>query len=498
MKTILSMLIVLLLFSCSSCKKGIDIPVIPAPVDDTKITFTPIATSIVVFADSMYNLGDVKITNNSDSGFLYNIISIKIVPSVVNAISKVYVDGDSTLFIGDSISFKNIFLSSKQVISKNIKIRFNTINLNNSNLSLNFFYQNKTKAGEGINLSNLSLIQYVSVNVDSSYLGDNPIGYGYEPDTFLLGKSVAKSMVLYAEEAGIARVDVLGEMNDKTNPFSHYWINAADDTDLGVAASTYNSRVAKTIITSNNFIINLVRGKNVICFKTKSFNPAGGNALISNMQKIGFKIRTKNKIFCNEKFFVKSDEKDLADKIVVSNRWLGGTSLPANTERKDFDWGSYDIFPIDASRNFENNFPKIMGMGLSTKFYADNYPNLDFTNDRGIAGQNLYSDAYTPNAVKVNILNNFIFKTNNNFLKLYDNGFQLTLLNLENKYTTLPLYLNVFNNSNTTWGPKAVGFDPVKGGWKFYGNPEMEIWVSDDGTGFGSVNDLPKGAHQLY
>ena len=300
MKQILFAGLVLLLFSCSSCKKGIDIPVIPAPVDDTKITFTPIATSIVVFADSMYNLGDVRITNNSDSGFLYNIISIKIVPSVVNAISKVYVDGDSTLFKGDSVSFKNIFLSSKQVISKNIKVRFNAINLNNSNLSLNFFYQNKTKAGEGTNLSNLSLIQYVSVNVDSSYLGDNPISYGYEPDTFLLGKSVAKSMVLYAEEAGIARVDVLGEMIDKTNPFSHYWINSADDTDLGVAASTYNSRVAKTIITANNFIINLARGKNVICFKTKSFNPAGGNALISNNQKIGFKIRTKNKIFCKK------------------------------------------------------------------------------------------------------------------------------------------------------------------------------------------------------
>ena len=219
MKTILSMLIVIFLFSCSSCKKEVEKPVIPAPVDDTKITFTPIATSIVVFADSMYNLGDVQITNNSDSGFLYNIISIKIVPSVVNAISKVYVDGDSTLFKGDSVSFKNIFLSSKQIISKNIKVRFNAINLNNSNLSLNFFYQNKTKAGEGTNLSNLSLIQYVSVNVDSSYLGDNPIGYGYEPDLFLLGKSVAKSMVLYAEEAGIARVDVLGEMIDKTNPF---------------------------------------------------------------------------------------------------------------------------------------------------------------------------------------------------------------------------------------------------------------------------------------
>ena len=380
MKTILSMLIVLLLFSCSSCKKEVEKPVIPAPVDDTKITFTPITTSIVVFADSIYNLGDVKITNNSDSGFLYNIISIKIVPNVVNAISKVYVDGDSTLFNGDSVSFKNIFLSSKQVISKNIKVRFNTINLNNSNLSLNFFYQNKTKAGEGTNLSNLSLIQYVSVNVDSSYLGDNPIGYGYDPDTFLLGKSVAKSMVLYAEEAGIARVDVLGEMIDKTIPFSHYWINAADDTDLGVAASTYNSRVAKTIITSNNFIINLARGKNVICFKTKSFNPAGGNALISNNQKIGFKIRTKNKIFCNEKFFVKSEEKDLADLIYVDNLWSSGFSAKKQTSRIDANWGSYNITPKDADGNFENNFPKIMSIGVNWDYYATKYPYLDFSN----------------------------------------------------------------------------------------------------------------------
>ena len=444
MKTILSMLIVLLLFSCSSCKKGIDIPVIPAPVDDTKITFTPITTSIVVFADSIYNLGDVKITNNSDSGFLYNIISIKIVPNVVNAISKVYVDGDSTLFKGDSVSFKNIFLSSKQVISKNLKVRFNAINLNNSNLSLNYFYQNKTKAGEGTNLSNLSLIQYVSVNVDSSYLGDNPIGYGYEPDTFLLGKSVAKSMVLYAEEAGIARVDVLGEMNDKTIPFSHYWINAADDTDLGVAASTYNSRVAKTIITSNNFIINLARGKNVICFKTKSFNPAGSNALISNNQKIGFKIRTKNKIFCNEKFFVKSDEKDLADKIVVKNNWVGGYRVEANREYLDDRINDFLIFPQNSDGSFINNFPAVMSMGISTEYYARTYPLLDFSN-RG--NMKFYFKGYTkPSAeFKINILENFIYDKKNNFIKIFGSSFQITLFNLDNQYVAFPFYLNIYN-----------------------------------------------------
>ena len=477
MKTILSMLIVLLLFSYSSCKKEVEKPVIPAPVDDTKITFTPIATSIVVFADSIYNLGDVKITNNSDSGFLYNIISIKIVPNIVNAISKVFVDGDSTLFIGDSISFKNIFLSSKQVISKNIKVRFSTINLNNSNLSLNFFYQNKTKAGEGTNLSNLSLIQYVSVNVDSSYLGDNPIGYGYEPDTFLLGKSVAKSMVLYAEEAGIARVDVLGEMIDKSIPFSHYWINAADDTDLGVAASTYNSRVAKTIITANNFIINLVRGKNVICFKTKSFNPTAGNALISNNQKIGFKIRTKNKIFCNEKFFVKSDEKDLADKIVVQNYFAGGVNVNADgISRNGWAWGGYWITPKDAGNNYVNNFPQIISMGLSTKYYADNFPELDFTNK---GNESFYLDILHPN---VNGNGSFVFdklklfkySVNTNFIKIYSNySIQLDKSTLGN-YSRSNLYLNVFNTSNKNFSGN-VGFEPYKGAWKFYGNPEMSI-----------------------
>ena len=482
MKTILSMLIVILLFSCSSCKKGIDIPVIPAPVDDTKITFTPIATSIVVFADSMYNLGDVRITNNSDSGFLYNIISIKIVPNVVNAISKVYVDGDSTLFKGDSVSFKNIFLSSKQVISKNLKVRFNAINLNNSNLSLNYFYQNKTKAGEGTNLSNLSLIQYVSVNVDSSYLGDNPIGYGYEPDTFLLGKSVAKSMVLYAEEAGIARVDVLGEMNDKTIPFSHYWINAADDTDLGVAASTYNSRVAKTIITSNNFIINLARGKNVICFKTKSFNPAGSNALISDKQKIGFKIRTKNKIFCNEKFFVKSDEKDLADKIVVKNNWVGGYRVEANREYLDDRINDFLIFPQNSDGSFINNFPAVMSMGISTEYYARTYPLLDFSN-RG--NMKFYTKGYTkPSAeFKINILENFIYDKKNNFIKIFGSSFQITLFNLDNQYVAFPFYLNIYNGDNVNF-PKpptnSASLFPAKKGWKFYGNPEMEIMVDNE------------------
>ena len=484
MKTILSMLIVLLLFSCSSCKKEVEKPVIPAPVDDTKITFTPIATSIVVFADSMYNLGDVRITNNSDSGFLYNIISIKIVPNVVNAISKVYVDGDSTLFKGDSVSFKNIFLSSKQVISKNIKVRFNAINLNNSNLSLSFFYQNKTKAGEGTNLSNLSLIQYVSVNVDSSYLGDNPIGYGYEPDTFLLGKSVAKSMVLYAEEAGIARVDVLGEMIDKSIPFSHYWINAADDTDLGVAASTYNSRVAKTIITSNNFIINLARGKNVICFKTKSFNPAGSNALISNKQKIGFKIRTKNKIFCNEKFFVKSDEKDLADKIVVSNTWIGGESIFPYSSSINSKWGGFNIYPTNSDYTFADNFPKIISMGASTKYYTDKYPFLDFTNK---GNSSYYVKSFDKNLNDI-ILPNFNSKYLNNNILLNLSSYQMIRTDVANiNYSPLNLLINIFNSSNLGFAPGSVGLDPAKRGWKFYGNPEIEVYATKNGSGWGTA-----------
>ena len=479
MKNLLLAGFVLLLFSCSSCKKEVEKPVIPAPVDDTKITFTPIATSIVVFADSMYNLGDVKITNNSDSGFLYNIISIKIVPNVVNAISKVYVDGDSTLFKGDSVSFKNIFLSSKQAISKNIKVRFNAINLNNSNLSLNYFYQNKTKAVEGTNLSNLSLIQYVSVNVDSSYLGDNPIGYGYEPDTFLLGKSVAKSMVLYAEEAGIARVDVLGEMIDKTIPFSHYWINSADDTDLGVAASTYNSRVAKTIITANNFIINLARGKNVICFKTKSFNPAGSNALISNNQKIGFKIRTKNKIFCNEKFFVKSDEKDLADKIVVRNNWTGGFNVRADDYWLDRKINDFLIFPQNSDGSFINNFPAVMSMGISTEYYARTYPLLDFS----YKGNMKFYTKAADGIGLVKILDNFIFDKNNNFIKIYGNAFKLTLYNSIVQNIALPFYLNIYNGDNVNF-PKpptnSASLFPAKKGWKFYGNPEMEIMVDNE------------------
>ena len=479
MKTILSMLIVILLFSCSSCKKEVEKPVIPAPVDDTKITFTPIATSIVVFADSMYNLGDVKITNNSDSGFLYNIISIKIVPNVVNAISKVYVDGDSTLFIGDSVSFKNIFLSSKQVISKNIKVRFNAINLNNSNLSLNFFYQNKTKAGEGTNLSNLFLIQYVSVNVDSSYLGDNPIGYGYEPDTFLLGKSVAKSMVLYAEEAGIARVDVLGEMNDKTIPFSHYWINSADDTDLGVAASTYNSRVAKTIITANNFIINLARGKNVICFKTKSFNPARSNALISTNQKIGFKILTKNKIFCNEKFYVKSDEKDLPERVAVCNFSAGNKNVSPNYSSLHYYFSNFLVYPIDANNNFENNFPKVMAMGIDLSYWKNNYPNVDW-NNKGtpLFVMNAYNRALDK---QIDISNNFIFY--NNIVKISGIPYQIQYKVLEES-KPININANIYNNTNTDFSVSIATFDPSKGGFKFYGNPEMEIRILNRGIGY--------------
>ena len=318
------------------------------------------------------------------------------------------------------------------------------------------------------------MIQYVSVNVDSSYLGDNPIGYGYEPDTFLLGKSVAKSMVLYAEEAGIARVDVLGEMNDKTIPFSHYWINAADDTDLGVAASTYNSRVAKTIITSNNFIINLARGKNVICFKTKSFNPTGGNALISNKQKIGFKIRTKNKIFCNEKFYVKSDEKDLADLIYVDNRWTSGISIKKMYSDNDVPWGSYNITPKDADGNFENNFPKIMSIGVNWDYYATKYPYLDFSNK---GNPSMYLKGIDENENYLILLkdkNKYFINKNYSILNS-TNPFQLIKTYLPNtNYAYINLFLNVYNSSDTDFSG-TVGLDPNKGGWKFYGNPEMSV-----------------------
>ena len=61
---------------------------------------------------------------------------------------------------------------------------------------------------------------------------------------------------------------------------------------------------------------------------------------------------------------------------------------------------------------------------------------------------------------------------------LFGEPFQITWLNPDFPYITLPLYLTVQNISTTLdyIGNKGNGFSPAIRGWKFYGNPEVILY----------------------
>ena len=76
---------------------------------------------------------------------------------------------------------------------------------------------------------------------------------------------------------------------------------------------------------------------------------------------------------------------------------------------------------------------------------------------------------------------NFLnLNTSFNFLKKYailkmNNPIQIILSSsISNTSTQYNFYLSVYNSNDTDFSG-TVGLDPNKGGWKFYGNPEMSI-----------------------
>ena len=164
----------------------------------------------------------------------------------------------------------------------------------------------------------------------------------------------------------------------------------------------------------------------------------------------------------------------------MKNAWVGGLNIPANTERQDYDLNNFLVFPKNSDGSFTNNFPAIMSMGISTEYYARTYPLLDFSN-RG--DMKFYTKAYTPNEIYTTILEKFIYDKKNNKIKIYGDAFKWTSFNPNIDYMPFPFYLNIYNGDNVSFPrppTNSASLFPAKGGWKFYGNPEMEIMVDNE------------------
>jgi hypothetical protein len=236
-----------------------------------------------------------------------------------------------------------------------------------------------------------------------------------------------------------------------------------------------NSAVQKTSITNSSFTINLSAGKNVICFKTVAF---AGN--IAAGTQIGLKITLANGVVYTNTSYTADPSANVAAKIKVVNKFLGSVYLTATTGLSGQSWGDYNIIPQDENGNFDiNGFPKISSAAVSTLYYDNTYPKLffgpstltpsGFQSDFQIIhfSGTIFSSSLSGNTI--NYINHVV-----SF-----NGPAVQTVKSAGNYAVIIIKVNVYNADNLIWGPHSVGFDPARGGWKFVGNPEMEMWTGD-------------------
>ena len=155
----------------------------------------------------------------------------------------------------------------------------------------------------------------------------------------------------------------------------------------------------------------------------------------------------------------------------------------ANYSELHYNFSKFLVYPIDANNNFENNFPKVMAMGIDLSYWKNNYPNVDWTNKgTPLFVMNAYNRALDK---QIDISENFIFSNSNNIVKMSGSPYQYIYKNLSESMS-VNINANIYNNSNTDFSVSIATFDPSKGGFKFYGNPEMEIRILNRGIGYGN------------
>ena len=102
----------------------------------------------------------------------------------------------------------------------------------------------------------------------------------------LPGNSNAKALVVNVTTAGTAKLDVLGSMTNGNPAIAYYWITSRDSSEVFQATSTLSPILAKTVATATQ-TINLSVGLNVICFKTSAYSGAITNGATIGLKLTG-------------------------------------------------------------------------------------------------------------------------------------------------------------------------------------------------------------------
>ena len=464
-------------FSC--CKPEVMMPIV---TDTTKVSTFKVSATISS-SSSTLNLGGTATSTINLKNDSLSPIHVNLTARITNfqLIDSIFIDGSKIDFPNGRLSFSKLIASSstttinyKLVVKQNLSAE-QTIQNQMSSITIDTIsFDGQTQSvSVSAPLFTLNLLATAFVSLSGSEASSMTA-----IDTFVVGKSVAEGFNLNVSKAGTAMVEVIGLKSDNSLPLSHYWITNSTDEDFGVRVSNFNSNnnviQSKTAINSKSFTINLVAGVNNVVFKTTNLYKA-----IPNGSKVGLKITLANGITYTSLYDVKSDSVDLADKVAVQNYYVNGKTVPALTSAMAISgnsWGGYWITPKDANNVYVNNFPKIISMGLSTKYYADSFPFLDFTNkgNESFYIELIHQDIPNNGGFVFDILKLYQYNVGKNYLKLYSNYPIQTGKSISGNFSRNNLYLNVFNTSTKNFSGN-VGFDPYKGGWKFYGNPEMSI-----------------------
>lgn len=307
-------------------------------------------------------------------------------------------------------------------------------------------------------------------------------------DKILFGNSVAKAFVLEVTTPGTVRLEAIGKLSDGTSAIKYFWVNGADHSDFNVSVSTLSPIVPKTTFGDNSFVeVNLKAGTNVIAFKT---NPYSGK--IANNAEVGLKVTGSGFSMTNESYTANSIVANLAGKIKVLARILVGLYIPPQMAAYDFHWCQYFIYPQNEDGSYSaNGYPKIAGLSLSTEYYVKNYPKVffapssetppEFTGSLKILGvdfgKDINSDFYGIAFAKD--LENNTVKYENNIISFSGPAVQ-TVTAGGNPYLIIAIMLNAYNADTDYFRPGYVTFDPERTGWKFVGNPELELWTEGE------------------
>ena len=305
-------------------------------------------------------------------------------------------------------------------------------------------------------------------------------------DKILFGNSVAKAFVLEVTTPGTVRLEAIGKLSDGTSAIKYLWVNGADHSDFNVSVSTLSPIVPKTTFGNNSFVeVNLKAGTNVIAFKT---NPYSGK--IANNAEVGLKVTGSGFSMTNESYTANSVAANLAGKIKVLARILVGLYIPPQMAAYDFHWCEYFIYPQNEDGSYNvDGYPKIAGLSLSTEYYAKNYPKVffvpssetppEFTENFEILGvqfgKNIDPDQFGTVFAK-DLANNTV-KYENNIISFSGVARQTTNVD---SYAAIAIMLNAYNADTDYFRPGYVTFDPARTGWKFVGNPELELWTEGE------------------